>query len=176
MTTLQDKGRTGDNPPMLRCDLNTTNTYSSLTLALRDMRTANGRDPATGAGVGNESWIGLSLGMIVLDTLSGSNTDVGARFRGLLTDHDVEEGDARYVYKFRCSLLHGYGIPKPASVDGRRLIASPEVNAYAVDTSHPDRIVVSVPAFCGRLVERIAYTAPQRWDTALINTNLTIGS
>jgi hypothetical protein len=30
---------------------------------------------------------------------------------------------------------------------------------------------VSVPAFCGRLVERIAVAAPGNWDTSVINTN-----
>jgi len=37
---------------------------------LRDIRSANGRDPETGDGDGNDSWIGLSIAMIVLDTLS----------------------------------------------------------------------------------------------------------
>jgi hypothetical protein len=30
---------------------------------------------------------------------------------------------------------------------------------------------VSVPVFCGRLVERIAAEAPGDWDDSLINTN-----
>jgi hypothetical protein len=36
-------------------------------------RAASGRDPETGNGDGNSSWIGLSLGMIVLDSLSRSS-------------------------------------------------------------------------------------------------------
>lgn len=174
MTTLLDRGGFGKRGPILRCELNETKIYSTLILALRDMRTANDRDPATGAGDGNESWIGLSLGMIVLDTLSGSGPNVGQRFRKLLADNGVDEDDARYIYAFRCSLLHGYGLPKPEALDGRKLFVSPAVGAYAVDTSRHDRIVVSVPAFCSRLVERIAHAVPQQWDTELINTYVTL--
>jgi hypothetical protein len=43
--------------------------------------------------------------------------------------------------------------------------------AYALDTSQPGRALVSVPVFCGRLVERIAAEAPGDWDDSLINTN-----
>jgi hypothetical protein len=175
MTTLLDKRRIGERTPMLRCELTATKVYSNLVLALRDMRTANGRDPVTGEGDGNESWIGLTLAMIVLDTLSGSTQPAGKRFRRLLTDHGVDADDARYIYIFRCALLHGYGIPKPETVDGRRLFVSPAAGAYAVDTSRPDRIVVSVPAFCGCLVERIAHAIPQQWDTGLINTDVVLG-
>ncbi|MGW4130896.1 hypothetical protein [Amycolatopsis japonica] len=59
---------------MSACNLNETNSYTTWFLALRDMRTANGRDETTGAGVGNNSWIGLAIGMIVLGILS----DTGA--------------------------------------------------------------------------------------------------
>lgn len=172
MTTEQDKGRVGASGPMLRCDLDTRHVYPNLVLALRDMRTANGRDETTGVGDGNDSWSGLTLGMIVLDTLSGSVDKPGIRFPRLLADHGVNEADARYVYRLRCSLLHGYGPPKPSAVDGRKVFVSPAVGAYAVDTRRSDRLVISVPAFCGRLVERIAYEAPRQWDTDLIDTHV----
>ena len=55
---------------MLQCPRDQSSLYPTLVLALRDMRQANGRDPVTGTGDGNESWTGLSLAMIVLDTLS----------------------------------------------------------------------------------------------------------
>ncbi len=71
MTTQRDCGA-GAPPSMLQCPRNQSNLYPTLGLALRDMRQANGRDPEKGTGDGNESWIGLSLAMIVLDTLSGS--------------------------------------------------------------------------------------------------------
>jgi hypothetical protein len=163
MTTEQDNGRVGGAGPMLSCDLDATHTYSNLVLALRDMRTANGRDAATGTGVGNGSWIGPALGMIVLDILSTSDEgeQVGVRFHRLLTDHGVSEDDARYIYKFRCELHHAYGIPAPGKINGRKLFVIDAVDTYAVDTSRTDRIVISVPAFCGRLVERIAYEAPR---------------
>ncbi|MEU3624818.1 hypothetical protein BS329_17900 [Amycolatopsis coloradensis] len=174
MTTELDKGCEGETGPMLSCHLNGTHTYSSLILALRDMRSANDRDPATDAGDGNDSWIGLVLGMIVLDNLSGTGGEVGSRFKGLLTDHGVSEDDARYIYRFRCSLHHEYGLPRPTTVDDRRLVVIPGIDAYAVDTSRPDRITISVPAFCGRLVERIAYEAPKPASSSLINTRLVL--
>jgi hypothetical protein len=62
------------------------------------MRQANDRDPTTGSGDGNESWIGLSLAMIVLDTLSGDDHDVGGRWERLLTRHQVSPDDAKIVY------------------------------------------------------------------------------
>jgi hypothetical protein len=176
MTTEQDKGCVGEAGPMLSCDLDATHTYSNLVLALRDMRTANGRDTATGVGDGNASWIGLAIGMIVLDILSttGQGEQVGVRFRRLLTDHGVGEEDARYIYKFRCALHHAYGIPAPVTIDGRRLFVTDAEDAYAVDTSRADRIVISVPAFCGRLVERIAYEAPKQQVSTLINTHIVL--
>jgi hypothetical protein len=66
---------------MLHCPLRQTHLYPTLVLALRNMRSANGRDPTTGDGDGNDSWIGLIIGMIVLDTLSGDedNGTTGAR-------------------------------------------------------------------------------------------------
>ena len=64
MTTERDHGNYEQE--MLRCELRDSHLYPSLELALRDMRQANGRDPMTGAGDGNESWIGLSMAMIVL--------------------------------------------------------------------------------------------------------------
>jgi hypothetical protein len=69
VTTLRDHS---DFPPTrLICGVRPSGLYPSLVLAVRDMRTANGRDEETGAGVGNHSWIALALGMVVLDTLSG---------------------------------------------------------------------------------------------------------
>jgi hypothetical protein len=135
------------------------------------MRQANGRDLVTGAGEGNASWIGLSLAMTVLDTLSGSGP-VGDRWNRLLTSHGVTADDARIIYKLRCSLLHGYGPPKPSDVNGRTVLLTPDATAYAVDTSQTDRVLVSVPVFCGRLVERIAHAAPHNWDASLIDTDI----
>lgn len=175
MTTQQDKGP--DAGPMLLCDLDETDTRTTWFLALRDMRTANGRNAATGAGEGNNSWIGLTVGMTLLDILSTSDRDenVGVRFRRLLTEHGVSEDDARYIYKFRCELHHAYGIPAPGKIDGRNLFVTPAVGAYAVDTRRSGRIEISVPAFCGRLVERIAYEAVPTWrGSGLINTNVVL--
>jgi hypothetical protein len=171
MTTHSDGGDAAI-PQMIQCNLNSSNVYTSLELALRDMRKAGGRDLATGAGVGNESWIGLSLAMVVLDTLSGSSNDVGARWERLLTSHGISAEDARIIYKLRCSLLHGYGLPKPSTINGRTLLVTPDPGAFALDTSEPGQARVSVPAFCGRLTERIAAEAPGDWDTSLINTNV----
>jgi hypothetical protein len=109
--------------------------------------------------------------MVVLDTLSGSNNGVEKRWIRLLTAHQISAEDAKFIYKFRCSLLHGYGPPKSEDVDNRMVLVTPAVGAFAVDTSRKDRVLISVPVFCGRLVERIAYEAPHQWDTNLINTN-----
>ncbi|MDV7220410.1 hypothetical protein [Streptomyces prunicolor] len=171
MTTQLDHG-SDPAPPMLRCELRASNLYPSLVLALRDMRQANGRDLVTGDGRGNESWIGLSLGMVILDTLSGSSNGVRARWELLLTSHGITQEDARIIYKLRCSLLHGYGLPRPNSVSGRNVLLTSDVAAHAIDTSTSGRALVSVPVFCGRLVERIAAAAPQNWDTSLIDTDV----
>lgn len=163
---------------MLVCDLDKTHTYTTWFLALRDMRTANGREETTGAGEGNNSWIGLAMGMIVLDILSTTDQDekVGVRFRRLLTEHGISEDDAAFIYKFRCALHHAYGIPKPVTVGNRNLFATAAAGAYAVDTRRSDRVLVSVPVFCGRLVERIAYeAAPTCRGTALIDTYVQLG-
>jgi hypothetical protein len=136
------------------------------------MRGASGRDPETGAGDGNESWIGLSLAMIVLDTLSGSSDGVGARWRRLLTSHGIPQDDADIIYALRCSLLHGYGLPLPDEAHGRNVALTPDRSACAVDTSVNGRALVSVPVFCGRLVERVAVAAQGNWDTSVINTNV----
>lgn len=174
MTTELDKGRVGEGGPMRSCDLDTTHVYSNLFLALRDMRSANGRCPTTGAGDGNDSWIGLALGMIVLDILATDDPKdkVGDRFRLLLTNHRVNKDDAAYIYEFRCSLHHAYGLPEPGAIGNRNLFVTPAVGAYAVDTSRAGRLEISVPAFCGRLVERIAYEAPEPRAMGLINTHV----
>jgi hypothetical protein len=172
MTTERDHGNR--EREMLRCELRDSHLYPSLELALRDMRQANGRDPMTGAGDGNESWIGLSMAMIVLDTLSGDDDDVGLRWKRLLTDHGLSAHDAEIVYGLRCALLHGYGPPKPAMSCGRKVLLSDDRATYAVDTSRDGHAVVSVPVLCGRLVERIATEVPGDWDDSLINTDYRI--
>lgn len=157
---------------MLLCPLDeSTHLYPSLVLALRDMRSANGRNATTGVGEGNESWIGLSLAMIVLDTLSGNDRKVSRRWKRLLTQHGIGDEDAQLIFELRCSLLHGYYIPKPERLGGRTLLLTDDRTAYALDTSQDGRALLSVPVFCGRLVERIAAEAPEEWDISLINTN-----
>jgi hypothetical protein len=169
MTTEHDHG--SHELEMLRCELRGSHLYPSLVLALRDMRQANGRDPTTGAGEGNQSWIGLSLAMIVLDTLSGDGGKVGDRWKLLLTRHRLSAHDAEIVYALRCSLLHGYGPPKPERSCGRKVLLTDDRAAYALDTSQDRRALVSVPVLCGRLVERITAEAPSDWDDSLINTD-----
>jgi hypothetical protein len=57
MTTLADRGGTA--LQRVDCTLpSDRDVYLPLELALRDMRTASGRDEATGELPGNESWIG----------------------------------------------------------------------------------------------------------------------
>lgn len=168
MTTTADHGaRPGT---LLACPVRASDLYPTLVLALRDMRTAHGRDEETGAGTGNESWIGLTLGMIVLDTLSGNaNEKVGKRWRRLLKQHGIPRRDADIIYALRNSLLHGYGPPK--QVSGRRVILTPDQNAFAIDTSHAKKALISVPVFCRCLVERIASEAPNTWDVSEVDTN-----
>lgn len=168
MTTERDHG---DFPPsMLQCQLEFRSVYSSLVLALRDMRTANGRDETTGAGLGNSSWIGLAIGMAVLDTLTGPGTkNVGAKWRRLLTEHGVNKSDADDIYLLRCSILHGYYIPKLS--EGRRLQLVGDQHVHAVDTRIGNLVCVSVPVFCRCLVERIALEAQDDWDETLIDTD-----
>lgn len=174
MTTHLDSG-TLPAPTMLRCDLNDSGLYPTLVLALRDMRAANGRDPLTGEGDGNESWIGLTLGLIILDTLTGDSSGGNnkAKFEQLLADHGAGD-DRELIYRLRCSLHHEYGLPKPSDVGvgGRRVLLTADRNAFAVDTSQPRVALVSVPVFCGRLVERIAAAAWEDWDTSLLDTHV----
>jgi hypothetical protein len=92
----------------------------------------------------------------------------------LLTNkHGLPRKDATIIYKLRCSLLHGYYLPHPdKDIDYRTVLLTPYHDAYALDTSQPGLALVSVPVFCGRLVERIVATALlDEWDTKLINTN-----
>ena len=156
---------------MLRCPLRASHKYASRDLALRDMRTAHKRDEVTGDGPGTESWIGLSLGMVVLDTLSGTEIGVEGRWLDLLAEHSIEEEDAGIIWALRCSLLHGYGLPRPDRIFGRRTIMSPDPTLYAVDTRRRGEVWISVPVICSRLVERIAFEAYDRWDTSLIFVN-----
>ena len=81
--------------------------------------------------------------------------------------------DSTIIFKLRCSLLHGYYQPNPEKEIGyRTVLLTPYHNAYALDTSQAGLALVSVPAFCGRLAERIVATAPlDEWDTTLINTD-----
>lgn len=177
MTTLADKGGKSGAGGRLHCPVRAEHVYPPLELALRDMRTANGRNATTGDGPGNESWIGLCLGMIVLDTLSGDASHVSHRFKKFLVDHAIGQDDAAIIWAVRCALLHGYGVPKQAAVGDRNVLLTSAVDAYAVDTSDPKKILLSVPVFCGQLVERIAAEAPDQWDTSLIkiDTNIPIG-
>jgi hypothetical protein len=151
---------------MLQCPLRQTHLYPTLVLALRDMRCANGRDPTTGDGDGNDSWIGLIIGMTVLDTLSGDKGRTGERCAQLLTDHDISKEDAKIIYALRCSLLHGYGLPTAEEACDRRVILTPDLDGEAIDTSKDGLAVLSVPAFCKDLVERIAAEAPDDWDVS----------
>jgi hypothetical protein len=171
MTTMADKGGSGVEVPMIHCPLRPDNVYLPLELALRDMRAANDRDKDTGARQGNVSWIGVCLGMIVLDTLSGDTYPVWKRFKKLLTDHEVGHDDADIIWAVRCALLHGYGHPKPNDVGERHVLFSSDPTGYAVDTGNPQHVLFSVPVFCGYLVERIAAEVPEQWDTSLIAWN-----
>lgn len=172
VTTTLDVGR-GDAPHMLQCPVTGTSLYPTLVLAVRDMRTANGRTETTGEGTGNASWIGLSIAMTVLDTLTSGTEKVGQRWINLLTSHGVAEADAKLIYALRCSLLHGYGPPKAsAATDNRNVLLTADPHAHAVDTSRDGVALVSVPVFCGRLVERIAFAAWKDWDQELVNTDM----
>jgi hypothetical protein len=158
---------------MLQCELQPHNLYPTPVLAMRDLRHANGRDPETGEGEGNESWIALSLGMIALDTMSGrGRRNHERRWKRLLKAHGVSDEDAKIIYALRCSLLHGYGLPKPEDACGRRVVLTGS-KGYAVDTSRDGLAIVSVPVFCGRLVERVVHERPEGWDVSVINVAAT---
>jgi hypothetical protein len=43
---------------------------------------------------------------------------------------------------------------------------------YAVDTSKGGQALVSVPVFCGHLVERIVTEAYDQWDVTLLDTDV----
>jgi hypothetical protein len=171
MTTLRDHGRS--EIQMLRCPLdgNGPSLYPTLRLALRDMRQAGGRDLVDGSGTHNWWWPGLALGMIVLDTLSGDAPGVRQRFQALLIERGIMETDAQLLWALRCSLLHGYGLPR---LHDWQMFATREWDAYALDTSRMGLAVLSIPVFCGRLVERIVSEMPDRWDVTLLDTNALI--
>jgi hypothetical protein len=171
MTTLRDHGRS--EVQMLRCSLDDygPNLYPTLRLALRDMRQAGGRDLVDGSGTHNWWWPGLALGMIVLDTMSGDEPGAGRRFRALLIDRGITKTDAQLLWALRCSLLHGYGLPR---LQEWRMFATREWDAYALDTSREGLAVLSIPVFCGRLVERIVSEMPDRWDVTLLDTDAQI--
>lgn len=167
MTTELDHG-SAVGPSRLHCPISDSGIHTTLVLALRDMRTACGRDETTGERPGNGSWIGLALSMIVIDTLSGKG-DVRARWTRLLTRYEISHDDASIIYRTRCSLLHGYGPPK--KVNGRKVLLIADHDTFALDTSHAGEARLSVPVFCGHLVERLAVKAERDWDATLIDTN-----
>jgi hypothetical protein len=68
VTTECDQGDT--HVDMRQCPVKPKGVYQSRVLAMRDMRTASGRDAESDDGEGNGSWIGLALGLMVLDTLT----------------------------------------------------------------------------------------------------------
>ena len=172
VTTTLDRG-SAPRPAMLRCPLRADHLYPTLVLAMRDMRTAHHRDPDTGDGDGTESWIGLTLGMIVLDTLSGSSPNVRQRWVEFLTANGIPEHDAAIIYAVRNALLHGYGPPTNLDkTSGRKVVFTDDPHGYAVDTTQPGLAVISVPVFCSRLVERIATAAPDSWDVSEVDTAL----
>ncbi len=73
--------------------------------------------------------------MTVLDTLTSGSEPVGQRWVNLLTRHGVTEADAELIYALRCSLLHGYGPPKPsAGTDNRIVLLTDDRFTFAVDT------------------------------------------
>jgi hypothetical protein len=171
MTTKRDHGA-DPSPNRLVCPITDSNLYPTLVAALRDMRHANGRDETTGEGVGNRSWVGLSIAMIVLDTLTREDERVADRWKRLLTAHEVCEEDADIIYALRNSLLHGYGVPTPSRTHGRTVLLTSDPSEYAVDTSNRGRVLVSVPVSCRYLVERIALEAYDQWDVTLLDTNV----
>jgi hypothetical protein len=137
------------------------------------MRTANGRSEETGDGLGNESWIGLSIGMTVLDTLTKASDPHQQRMLRLLTAHGVDERDAEVIYHLRNSVLHGYWLPNDAKLGNRRMLLHREQSSYALDTDvSANDIYLSVPVFCRCLVERVALEAQHNWDETLINTDV----
>jgi hypothetical protein len=167
--------------------------YKRFHLAMRDLREANDRDPETGSGVANHSWIALALGMIVLDTLAGSHPmpevdestqcaeakdEIGKRFKAFLVAHQINKNDAHFIWMLRCSLLHGYGRPKEEDTHNRPMHLTQRLDTYALNSDKTlpgKRIELSVPVFCGHLVERIASEVPpEQWDNSLIDTIDTI--
>lgn len=167
MTTTLDRGSTP--PAMLNCPLQATSVYSALVLGLRDMRAAHRRDETTGEGAGGASWTGLAIGMVILDSLREPGTGgVRQKWAKLLTSYDIGATDADDIYQLRCSLLHGYYVPRLRG--GRQLQLQADQDAFAVDTNTPGLVSVSVPVFCRCLVERIALEAKGDWDDTLIDT------
>jgi hypothetical protein len=84
----------------------------------------------SGHGAGNESWIGLALALMVLDTLTPESAPVRARWGRLLTENGIDQDDSHVIYELRCSLLHGYGVPRPERIGGRRLLLTDVQNGY----------------------------------------------
>jgi hypothetical protein len=63
-------------------------------------------------------------------------------------------------------------VPNPSRTHGRTVLLTSDPSRYAVDTSKRGRALVSVPVFCGYLVERIALEAYDQWDVTLLDTNV----
>ena len=132
-----------------------TQPYSTLLLAVRDMRRANDRDQDTGEGDGNDYWGGLLIGFAVLDVLTRRLDDpdresrgVGQRWRRLYGP--VLDADYNFVWRLRNSVVHSYFTPG---------------QGYALDDARDGPPIrgrrLSVPLFCKvtieDLVERFAY-------------------
>ncbi|WNV84723.1 hypothetical protein [Umezawaea sp. Da 62-37] len=88
-----------------------------------------------------------------------------------MTDHDISVPDAKLLWTVRNALLHGYFVPKPSGDEPRRVQFNNFTTGYALDTRDPKEIQLSVPVFCGHLVERIAAAVPERWDMSLIDVD-----
>ncbi|MHB8539134.1 MAG: hypothetical protein ACYDCS_14120 [Candidatus Dormibacteria bacterium] len=110
MTTYRDRGTTP--VAMLACPVRPEHLNIPRDLALRDMRTANGRERETADRDGNDSWIGLSLAMIVLDSISGPDRNVRRRWMRLLTGHEILSSDAKIIYELRLLAPAWVRLPK----------------------------------------------------------------
>jgi hypothetical protein len=81
------------------------------------------------------------------------------------------ETDAAIIYEVRCALLHGYGLPASDRLHDRRIILTDDRRSFALQTDDPDGVVLSVPVFCGKLVERIVSEASSDWDVSEIDAD-----
>ena len=76
------------------------------------------------------------------------------------------------IYRLRCSVLHGYGLPASSrpELHYRHLVATDEPKAHALEEREKEWRL-SVPVFYSRLVERIAFEARNDWDVKLLDTD-----